>query len=161
MMNWDEYFLNMLPAIAARSKDPNTQVGCVIVGPDKEVRSMGYNSFPRGINDKVPERFERPEKYAWIEHADRNAIYNAARVGIPLNGCTMYLPFMPCMDCSRGIVQSGIIRVVVDGLTHLAKSTDPRWIGDFQRTQVLLLEAGVELRLWYKQPVLQPLKISS
>lgn len=150
-MNWDEYFLNMLPTIAVRSKDPNTKVGCVIVGPDHEVRSMGYNSFPRGIDDKVPERQERPEKYFWIEHADRNAIYNAARVGIPLKGCTMYLPFAPCTNCARGIIQAGIVRVMVDGKTHDAKKDDPTWRDDFKRTEVMLKEAGVGLWFWYPE----------
>ena len=97
----------------ARSKDPNTQIGCVIVGPNHEIRSTGYNSFPRGIRDDVPERLVRPTKYLWIEHAERNAICNAARAGTATEGCTIYVEIMPCMDCARAMVQAGITQVVI------------------------------------------------
>ncbi len=79
--SWDAYYLRICRHVASRSKDPNTQIGCVIVGPAHEIRSTGYNSFPRGIRDDVPERLGRPAKYLWMEHAERNAIYNAARAG--------------------------------------------------------------------------------
>lgn len=98
--------------IAQWSKDRSTQVGCVIVGPDNEIRTTGYNGFPRGVDDELDERHARPLKYKWTEHAERNAIYNAARVGIPLNGCRMYVPWFPCMDCARAIVQSGIVHLI-------------------------------------------------
>ena len=78
---WDQYYLDICKVVATRSKDPNTQIGCVIIGPNHEIRSTGYNSFPRGIRDDVPERLVRPMKYLWIEHAERNAICNAARAG--------------------------------------------------------------------------------
>src|ERR1017187_10116968 len=85
---WDRYYLDICPVVAARSKDPKTQIRCAVVGPnnttthtDHEIRSTGYNSFPRGIRDDVPERLVRPTKYLWIEHAERNAICNAARAG--------------------------------------------------------------------------------
>src|SRR6185436_107542 len=116
-MSWDQKFLRMALQMASWSKDPSTKVGCVIAGVDHEIRSTGYNGMCRGINDNVPERNIRPAKYMWYEHSERNAICNAARVGIPLNGCTMYLTsiptkFPPCCDCARAIIQSGIIRVV-------------------------------------------------
>ncbi len=98
---WDQYYLEICKVVAARSKDPNTQIGCVIVGPNHEIRSTGYNSFPRGIRDDVPERLVRPTKYLWIEHAERNAICNAARAGTATEGCTIYVEIMPCMDCGR------------------------------------------------------------
>ena len=107
---WDQYYLEICKVVAARSKDPNTQIGCVIVGPNHEIRSTGYNSFPRGIRDDVPERLVRPAKYLWIEHAERNAICNAARAGTATEGCTIYVEIMPCMDCARAIVQAGITR---------------------------------------------------
>ena len=83
---WDAYYLNLCTAVAQLSKDQSTQLGCVIAGPAHEIRSTGYNSFPRGINDDVPERQYRPVKYLFMEHAERNAIFNAARVGIPTTG---------------------------------------------------------------------------
>ena len=110
---WDAYYLQICSVVATRSKDPNTQLGCVIIGPAHEIRSTGYNSFPRGIRDDVPERLVRPAKYLWIEHAERNAICNAARAGTATERCTLYVEIMPCMDCARAIVQAGIVEVVI------------------------------------------------
>jgi len=78
LIDWQDYFIGIANQVKLKSKDKNTQIGAVIVGEDNEVVSTGYNSFPRGIDDDVPERQERPEKYHWFEHAERNAIYNAA-----------------------------------------------------------------------------------
>lgn len=97
--------------VAKWSEDPITQVGCVVVGPGNEVRSIGYNGLPRRIS-KVPQRLERPEKYGWIEHAERNAIYAAARSGSPLEGCRLYVSWFTCLDCARAIIQVGIDEVV-------------------------------------------------
>jgi len=116
--SWDQYYLEICKVVAARSKDPNTQIGCVIVGPNHEIRSTGYNSFPRGIRDDVPERLVRPTKYLWIEHAERNGICNAARAGTATEGCTIYVEIMPCMDCARAIVQAGKL-LDVEVLDHL------------------------------------------
>jgi dCMP deaminase len=108
-MNWNEYFLNIAEQIKLKSKDESTQIGAVIVGKDNEILSTGYNSFPRGLDDSKKERQERPEKYFWIEHAERNAIYNAARIGVSLKNSTIYLTSgVPCMDCARAIVNVGI-----------------------------------------------------
>jgi dCMP deaminase len=114
-MNWDEYFLAIAELVSFRSKDRSTKVGAVIVGPDNEIRSTGYNSFVRGIHDNVEERHQRPEKYEWTEHAERNAIYNAARHGAALKGCRIYINWggYPCADCTRGIIQAGIVEIVM------------------------------------------------
>ena len=113
-MNWTDYFYNIAQQVKEKSKDERTKVGAVIVGKDKEIVSTGYNSFPRGIVDNRPERQERPEKYFWFEHAERNAIYNAARIGVSTKGCTMYLTCgIPCADCARGIINAGISRIFV------------------------------------------------
>lgn len=141
-MNWDQYFMTLARHVSSRSKDRSTKVGCVIVGPDNEIRSTGYNSFPRGINDDAEERHARPEKYLWTEHAERNAIYNAARVGVALKGCRAYLPWFPCMDCARALVQSGIVELIA----IQPDLNDPKWGEDFKRVGTLLSEAGVALR---------------
>jgi dCMP deaminase len=142
---WDEYYLDICKAVAARSKDPNTQVGCIIAGPAHEIRSTGYNSFPRGIRDDVPERLERPTKYLWMEHAERNAICNAARVGTPLQDCTLYVELMPCMDCGRAIVQAGIIEVVVSS-TRMQQYSSEYYDEHFRVVEVLFKEAGIKVR---------------
>jgi dCMP deaminase len=124
-------------------------MGCVIVGPDNNVRSTGYNSFPRGVIDDIPARLERPEKYMWIEHADRNAIYAAARVGTPLQGCRIFLPGLPCMDCGRAIIQVGIVEVVISKVRQEEWiKTTPRYVPDFERVEILLAEAGVTVTRW-------------
>src|ERR1700719_2153770 len=111
-VDWDERFFNLARHVGEWSKDRSRKVGCVIVGPYHEIRGIGYNGFPRGIDDAAFERHERPTKYLWTEHAERNAIFQAARIGTPLDGCTMYLPWFPCMACARAIVQVGIARLV-------------------------------------------------
>lgn len=143
--SWDSYFLDVCDAISRRSKDPNTKLGAVIVGPAHEIRSTGYNSFPRGIRDDVPERFERPEKYLWIEHAERNAICNAARAGTATEGCTIYVEIMPCMDCARAIVQAGIQEVVISA-ERMAQYSSEYYDAHFGIVEVLFKEAGVAIR---------------
>ena len=138
---WDAYFMALARQAATLSKDQSTQLGCVIVGPDREIRSTGFNSFPIGIKDNEPERQMRPGKYLWFEHAERNAIYLAARVGTPLKGCTLYCAWPPCADCARAIIQAGIVEVVV------AEETPPsRWSESMTAALIMLREAGVKLR---------------
>lgn len=139
MSAWDKRFLELAQQIATWSKDRSRQVGCVIVGPSREIRSMGYNGFPRGVNDAVEERHQRPAKYKWTEHAERNAIYNAARMGTSLEGCTMYIPWYPCADCARAIVQSGI-KVLVGVEPDW---DDPHFKDDFQVAHEILDEGGI------------------
>ena len=143
--SWDQYYLDICKVVAARSKDPNTQVGCVIVGPAHEIRTTGYNSLPRGIDDTIPERLERPTKYLWIEHAERNAICNAARCGTPLEGCTIYIELMPCMDCARAIVQAGIKEVVVSG-KRMEQYSSAYYDEHFSMVEVLFREACIRVR---------------
>jgi dCMP deaminase len=149
MTNWHKRFMDLAIHIASWSKDRSTKVGCVIVGPDNEIRATGYNGFPRGLNDDVDERHARPAKYRWTEHSERNAIYNAARIGVPLGGCRMYLPWFPCMDCARALVQSGIVQLIAmkPDLTH------ETWGEEHQQAIQLLFEAGVEI-LWYEDGVI-------
>lgn len=109
-VDWDARFMSLCLHISKWSKDPNTKYGAIIVGPRKRIASVGYNGFPRGLDDSKVKRYMRPDKYLWIEHAERNAIYNAAE---PLVGYTLYVNGPPCAQCASAIVQSGIIRVVM------------------------------------------------
>lgn len=140
---WDARFLELAALIATWSKDRSRKVGCVIVGPKREIRTTGYSGFPRGVGDNADDRHERPAKYLWTEHAERNAIYNAARCGVSLEGCTAYLPWFPCMDCARALAQSGIAVLVCGQRPDL---DDPKWGADFKLVPVLLKEAGVIVR---------------
>lgn len=140
-MEWDQYFIEMATLVSKKSKDRSTKVGCVIVGPNHEVRTTGYNGFCRGINDDIVQRHDRPEKYFWVEHAERNAIYNAARNGIPLEGCTAYVSnLLPCADCTRGMIQSGIKRIM-----FCSGEANEKWSESFQRSLTMAREAKVEM----------------
>jgi dCMP deaminase len=143
-VHWDGYFMNLAAMVATKSKDRSTKVGCVVVGPDNEIRSTGYNSFPRGINDDAPERHERPEKYLWTEHSERNAIYNAARMGTALKGCRLYTSLMPCMDCARAIVQAGIVEVVTPDFEGDGRNAN--WTEQHRKSEQLFREASVQVR---------------
>jgi dCMP deaminase len=146
-MNWTEYFLNIAEQVKLKSKDESTQIGAVIVGIDNEVLSTGYNSFPRGMDDSKQERQERPEKYFWFEHAERNAIYNAARVGTALKNSTIYLTSgVPCMDCARGIVNSGI-KVVWCKRICTTKNKE-KWEESQLKSIQLLNECGVQVMFY-------------
>jgi len=145
-ISWDKLYMTMVYLIAMKSKDESTHVGAVIVGPDNEVRSVGYNSFPRGVNDDIPERQERPEKYNWFSHAERNAIYNAAMVGIPLKGCHIYTNGIPCTPCAWGIINAGLTEVIVDKVWD--DNNYAQWEEQAKISSVMFQEAGVKLRFY-------------
>ena len=143
-MNWTEYFLQIAEVVKLKSKDQSTQIGAVVVGEGRNVLSTGYNSFPRGLDDSLQERQERPEKYFWIEHAERNAIYNAALEGVSLKNSTIYLTSgLPCMDCARGIVNSGI-KIVWCKRVCTTKNKE-KWEESQKKSLQLLNECGVEV----------------
>lgn len=142
-MNWNDYFYSIADAVKKKSKDRYTQIGAVIVGKNKEILSTGYNSFPRGINDTVDERQERPEKYYWFEHAERNAIYNAARIGVSTEGASMYLTCsIPCADCARGIINAGISEIFIH---RELQPTSSKWSESADRSLEMFKEAGVRI----------------
>jgi dCMP deaminase len=145
-MNWKEYFLGIAHQVKLKSKDQYTQIGAVIVGKDNEVVSTGYNSFPRGIDDERPERQERPEKYHWFEHAERNAIYNAARIGVSTKDTTMYLTCgLPCTECCRGIINAGITKVVCSTET-VVKGEHYKEMEE--KTKQMFFESGVVIEYY-------------
>ncbi len=111
LTKWHIRFIELAKHIASWSKDRSTKVGAVAIGPNREICSVGYNGFPRGVDDDIEERHERPAKYSWTEHSERNCIYNASRIGVSLDGCELYCTHFPCPDCARGIIQSGITTV--------------------------------------------------
>ncbi len=141
-MTKDHKFMELAYARARFSKDTSTKVGAVIAGAAKEDRSSGYNGAPRGCaaDEAGDLRSARPEKYFWFSHAELNAITNAARVGVPLEGCTIYVTHPPCMDCARAIVQAGIKRVVT---VRPSAGFVERWEEHMSRSQRLFDECGV------------------
>jgi dCMP deaminase len=146
MISKDSWFMTLAYLTATRSKDRRTKVGAVVVGFNDEVRATGYNGFPRGCNDFVESRHEKPEKYYWTEHAERNATFNAARVGVSLDGCTIYVPGCPCADCARAIIQSGIKKVVIH--KKFQENWSEKWMENAKRSIEMFDECGVEYVEW-------------
>ena len=145
-MEWGEYFINIAEQVKLKSKDNNTKIGVVIVGKDNEIVSTGYNSFPRGIDDSVEERQEKPEKYFWFEHAERNAIYNAARIGVSTLGTTMYMTCgISCADCARAIINAGISKIV---LRSGKGAMSLKWVESAQRSNQMFKEAGIQIEYY-------------
>ena len=149
---WDQHFLDSALLKSRMSKDPSTQVGAVIVGPDREERASGFNGFPRGIFDSRERLMDRDLKLKLIVHAELNAILNAARTGVALKGCTMYLAATdhtgevwggpPCTRCAVEIIQAGIIEIV----SYPFKSVPSRWKDDIELSRGILREAGINYR---------------
>jgi dCMP deaminase len=139
MVNWNKRFLELSEHIATWSKDKSVGICAIIASSDNRILSIGYNGFPSGCDDSKPERYERPDKYLWTEHAERNAIYNAVRNGINIRGSIMYLRWFPCADCARAIIQSGIAKVVCDE----PDINDERWGKHFEVAIQMFKECGV------------------
>ena len=121
-----------------------TRVGAVVIDEDFNLRISGYNGMPRGIDDNVEDRHERPVKYLWMSHAEENCVAQAARVGVSLKGCTLLVTSLfPCTTCSRLIIQSGIVRVLAPQTPENA-----RWDGEASVALEMLTEAGVEVQYY-------------
>lgn len=142
----DAYYLDMAKEFAKNSPDRSSKVGCVIVR-DEEILVRGYNTFPMGIRTDIEERYERPLKYSVTEHAERNAIFAAARYGISLNMATLYcgstLAGPPCAECTRAIIQSGIKRVVGSIGDDDPSTWEARWKDSMMISLDMLKEAGI------------------
>ena len=139
---WDTRFVELAMHIANWSKDPSTKVGCVVVGEDREIRSTGFNGFPRGIKDDEERLLDREQKYPLICHAEENAIMHAARIGVSLKGSTAYVTWPPCSRCARSLIQSGIKEIIYPTPGEIPE----RWIEDFNISNGMIKEAGVIVR---------------
>ena len=139
---WDVRFLELADHISSWSKDPSTKVGCVVVGADREIRSTGFNGFPRGIDDSLERLTDREQKYPLICHAEENAIMHAARIGVSLKDCTAYVTWPPCTRCARSLILAGIVEVGYTGTHNIPE----RWQEDFIRSTNMMKEAGIKLR---------------
>ena len=142
MTDWDKRFLQLAKHISEWSKDPSTQVGCVVVGPDRELRSTGFNGLPRGIEDNEQRLNNREIKYPLICHAEENAIMHAARIGMSLKDCTAYVTWPPCTRCARSLIQAGISTIVYPKDIEIPD----RWIEDFNLSLNMLKEADISLK---------------
>lgn len=137
---WDRRFLEMAGLVASWSKDPSTQVGAVIVRPNKTIVSVGYNGFPRSVRDDGLLYQDRAVKLLRTVHAEVNAILTANQ---PVKGCTLYVsPLHPCANCTGIIIQAGIARVVA----HMPAVPDA-WQDNFRAAQQMFDEARVPVEI--------------
>lgn len=148
IISWDEYFMGVAKLSAKRSKDPNTQVGCCIVNQDKRIVAVGYNGMPMGCNDddfpwNVREGALNDTKYAYVVHAELNAILNATT---PLKGCTLYVTLYPCNECTKAILQSGIKEIVFEDNKYEGKDFD-------LASKKMLQSANVKVRQFKAEPI--------
>jgi dCMP deaminase len=144
-ISWDECFMRMAHVISDRSKDPSTQAGSVIVDQNNVVLGVGYNGFPRGIDsDKFSWEREGAfldTKYAYVCHAEENAIFNSNNA---VKGCKLYCTLFPCNECAKSIIQNGIKEVIYESDKY--KNVDA-----FIAARKLLEAAGVKCREYASQ----------
>lgn len=138
-MNTDQLFD---AAIAAARHSPNRvrRVGAVLVPQNAGPTVVACNNFPKGVINHE-QRHEGNGRLIWMEHAERNAIYAAARSGISTEGATLASTFFPCLDCARAIVQAGITRL----LTLEPDLSDPVWGESFVPSTAILAEGGISV----------------
>lgn len=149
---WDRHFLGLALYHSRLSKDPSTRVGSVIVGPDREILSAGFNGFPRGIADTQERLNDRETKLQLVVHAEMNALLAAARTGMRLKGCILYLAATdasgtvwggpPCTRCTVEIIQVGISEIV----SYPVKTAPSKWHGDLLTARDLIEEVGIRYR---------------
>ena len=120
--SWDEYFMKIAETVALKSKDPSSQMGCVIVDKNKRVVSLGYNGMIQGADESKMTLKERPAKYYFVIHSEMNAILFARE---DLHGCTVYNRVATCENCLKHCLQAGITRFVYRELRVPSYSTDP------------------------------------
>jgi dCMP deaminase len=135
---WIARFSCLAKEVARWSKDTGTQVGAVIVRPDRTVASIGFNGFPRGVDDSMDRINNRSTKLLFTLHAELNAILAAKE---PLTGYSLYVwPFQPCSQCAAAIIQSGIKEVYYP---FNEKTLDDRWAESFKAALQMFDEANV------------------
>jgi dCMP deaminase len=137
---WIERFINLAAHVGSWSKD-STQVGAVIIRPDRSVASVGFNGLPRGVSDDPARLADRDQKLLFTVHAELNAILAARE---PLHGYSIFVyPLQPCAACAAAIIQAGISEVTCPGIPD-----NSRWAESFQAARTMFHEAGTVVR-WF------------
>lgn len=147
-LDWETYHMSAAYTAARKSKDTRTQVGAVIVGPDHETRSTGYNGLCRGMDDADMALYTPEMKELFFEHAERNAIFNAALIGVSTKNCTMYVTLFPCPPCARAIAQAGISKLVIHKEAPIRASTN------VEASRFILAKRRVQIIEWSGKPLI-------
>lgn len=150
-ITWGTYFMEIAKISSQRSKDPNTQVGAVVVGQNNKIIGTGYNGMPRGCSDDIFP-WTRPDKHLYVCHAELNAILNANNFNM-LEGSTLYSTLFPCNECSKIILQMGIKKVV-----YLEDKYAER--DEFKASKIMFDAANIKYEAFVesiKEPILVPI----
>lgn len=126
---------------STHSTDNSTQNAAFLVNDEGEILSKSANFFPKGVTFSS-DRLNRPQKYMFYEHAERNVIYDCAKNGIKTDGLTMFVVSFACADCARAIIQAGIKKVI--GWKKAYDVLPERWKESVNVGLMMFQEAGVE-----------------
>lgn len=143
--SWDEYFMKITEMVGSRGSCDRGRAGCVITR-DKRIVATGYVGSPIGLShcDEVGHEMHTvthadgstTRHCIRTTHAEQNAICEAARMGIAINGATLYCKMTPCYTCAKMIINAGIKKVVCAQDYHASK-----------RSKEIFEEAGIEFCL--------------
>lgn len=139
MTHWNSRFMNLSQEVSTWSKDPSTKVGCVLVDDRRRVVGLGYNGFPRGVEDTEERLNDRPTKYLMVQHAEVNAVLQC--VG-EARGSTAYVTHRPCATCTGVLIQAGISKIVTN---RPSAGLIERFADSFAASDAMLSEAGVAI----------------
>ena len=142
---FDELFMRMVYLTATKSKDPSSKIGAVIV-KDNRVISTGYNGFPIGVSDSQDRYINRETKQKYVVHAEHNSILTAARFGISTLNAVIYTNGLPCNNCMKSIIQSGINEIVIHSLWPEMKHSD--WEDLSKISKTMMEESGLKFRIF-------------
>jgi len=134
-------FFELADLAKNKSCDKHTKLGALIININGKVLIDSCNTIPHGIKI-TDDRLERPIKYQYIEHAERNACFYAAKYGIPLDGTILFMSCnpIPCTECARAIIQSGIGMIIGRNIENVASK---KWDDSCNFALELLKEAGI------------------
>ena len=141
-MNLAKYY-PIAQAVAGLSKDPNTKVGALIIDKRGSIRAVGYNGFPRGVNDDQSRYNDRDTKLKLIAHAEANAIANAASTGTQIQGCSIVVTKFPCGECAKMIINTGISHIFSPEYSIMGD-----WASSNYDAQRMFMEAGLTIEVF-------------
>lgn len=136
-ISFDDLFIRILDIVKLRSKDPRTQVGCVLVSPDYRSITLGWNAMPSKIQETDERWNNRDIKHQLVIHAEESAILNARK---DLTGWHVYISFPPCPSCTRLLIHAKVGQIIYKG-DH-PNNTKYNYDDSF----ALLKEAGISIR---------------
>jgi dCMP deaminase len=143
---WNDRFMSLAILVGSWSKDPSTKVGSVIVDHQRRVVAVGYNGFPRNVEDTAERHNDKPTKYKLIVHAEANAILNANK---SVERCVLYATRPPCSECTKLIIQSGITDIYCpQPVVREQMPGDRNWNADWLHSSIMLQEANVAVNFW-------------